>query len=210
MNITANITIDRQSIESLKKSILEETGKELKKKFYILRRTLLPRIEDLIKEAILTSPETESIISGTLRLQLGLENAPQVVEEIIEAVKRGIEIKTSEKNDEVTINILRSDYSDLLNLSAASYISESSGIEIPWLDWLLTQGSGPLVTGRFFLRGDFPHSRTGGAIMGIAKKNWRAWNIPVAFSGTAEDNWLTRALEGIEDKIAQILLEIVD
>ena len=50
-------------------------------------------------------------------------------------------------------------------------------------------------------------SRTGMGIM-IAK-NKGAWQVPAQFSGTAVDNFATRALDGIEHKIDKIVEAVI-
>lgn len=83
--------------------------------------------------------------------------------------------------------------------------------EIPWLAWLLLRGSAPIVQGYEMVFGNFPTtrklgqhmSRTGKAIM--VPKPSGFWRMPVEHAGTTDNNFVTRALEGIDIEIEQIV-----
>jgi hypothetical protein len=49
--------------------------------------------------------------------------------------------------------------------------------------------------------GNNPRSRTGSAIMVSSQKiNWR---VPAQFAGTVNNNWVTRAIERLDDSLLQ-------
>ena len=47
-------------------------------------------------------------------------------------------------------------------------------------------------------------SRTGFAIMVGSDENWR---VPPEFAGTKTNNWITRALENVEDKVVGLMIK---
>ena len=92
----------------------------------------------------------------------------------------------------------------MLSLPQASYVSESSGLLVEWLRWLLLEGNAVLVKDYFFLnKSGIDKSRTGLGIM--VEKRSRNWSIPPRFAGTSGDNFATRALSDIDKVIDDIV-----
>jgi hypothetical protein len=82
---------------------------------------------------------------------------------------------------------------------------------VPWLAWLLLGGSAPLVQNFHIVFGNFSTSRlpgqhlsrTGKAIMAFQKGSF--WRMPIEHAGTSQDNFVTRALDGIETEVTKIV-----
>lgn len=85
--------------------------------------------------------------------------------------------------------------------------------KIPWLAWLLLGGSAPLVNNYHIIFGNFSTSRlpgqalsrTGKALMAFEKGSF--WRMPIEHAGTTDNNFVTRALEGIETDLEKIVGE---
>lgn len=169
-------------------------------------------IQQQIKVLILGSPIVPAITTD-LGKQLGItpEIATNVIEEIIDVVSASIEVAyqtLSVVNGKIvsggyTIKVLRSDFADILAIQDASYTT-TSGVVIPWLNWLLYAGVSPVVYG-YRIELD-PHNTSGsrtGAIM-VKDPNNR-WAVPSEYAGTQSDNFLTRALMPLETEIGDIV-----
>jgi hypothetical protein len=103
-----------------------------------------------------------------------------------------------------SIDMIRSDFSDILSLSAATITDDISGSVVPWLQWLLLDGSKILIRDYAVQFGPNSRSRTGNAIMiSSEKQNWR---VPSEFAGTVNNNWITRAI----DRLDPILLNDIE
>lgn len=170
---------------------------------------LLTEIPPIISEAILNQPEYISLTSGSLRLELGVPDAEQRVSELIKtwisspAIKSvGPIIKAGQIRSSISISYIRSDFSDVISTDIAEIIDANTGSVVPWLRWLLLDGSVDLVKGYDVVFGNNPRSRTGGAIMRSSTRNW---SIPSSFAGTQQDNWITRAINSVSNDIDALL-----
>jgi len=68
---------------------------------------------------------------------------------------------------------------------------------LPWLEWLLLNGTQPVVDKSFYDNKPQYARVPGGGFM----INNGFWSVPASIAGTSEDNFLTRALRSIEDDI---------
>ena len=64
------------------------------------------------------------------------------------------------------------------------------GGSLPWLDWLINLGDSVIIADFGVTYG--PFGRSGQARMSVKK---RPFKVDTAFSGTPEDNFITRALD---------------
>lgn len=100
--------------------------------------------------------------------------------------------------------MIQSDYTDVLNSSAAVFKTEK-GTDLNWLEWLLLFGSKTIIKDYEVEFGYNPRSRTGQAIMRGVKRG--KWSVPYEFSGTQNNNWITRAIDSVESDIYKTLSE---
>ena len=166
-----------------------------------------PKIESAVKaivvEALSGCPEIMSLKGGTLKYDFGLPDDP--TDDIIYAIAnstfvsfRDFQLKLSGTSIAFNVFIQPSDFKNLLSLPS-SRVTTEKGVDLPWLEWLLTAGDAIIVT-RFHVKyGASDKSRSGGAIM-VPKGLFK---VDSAFSGTEDDNFITRALNKYQDKIAQ-------
>jgi hypothetical protein len=108
----------------------------------------------------------------------------------------------------IEIRAIKADYSDVLSIPPATFKSittvpgpyQGKTHEIKWLEWLLTKGRTEVVKNYVFGKNiDSTVSRSGGPIM--IRKKGAGWRIPSQFSGTLDDNFLTKALDEHLDSI---------
>jgi hypothetical protein len=197
-----------------------ESNKEIEKAISV---ALLPQIDKfmtrvvntiksnifiLINNAIISQPEYESLTSGTLRAELGIPDASIRIQQIIDrwissAIVQykpprivGNKIKTS-----LSVKIIKVDFSDVLSMEE-SQIKTDLGQVLPWLQWLLLEGTSTIIKDYEVVFGPNPRSRTGYAIM---QGSSDSWGVPPEYSGTLENNWITRAIDFAKSDIQKLL-----
>jgi len=159
---------------------------------------LKSRLQKIISDAVLQSAETAALTGAGLHGELGVQDPESAVKAVITALQNNISlvfvpfsVMGEGVSGGIKIGILRQDMSDVLTIPEARFVSEKSGIEIPWLKWLLVDGDAIVVDEFHFARGAYRTSRTG---LGLMFKGGN-FKVPSAYSGTVNDNWLTRALD---------------
>jgi hypothetical protein len=90
------------------------------------------------------------------------------------------------------------DYSNLFSLSVSEQVID--GGSIPWLKWLLTLGD-TIIIANFGVKYG-PFGRTGKAHM---TQTSRPFKVNSLFSGTADNNFITRALSNSSAQIKQAI-----
>jgi hypothetical protein len=98
--------------------------------------------------------------------------------------------------------MIRSNFDDVLSTEFSIVRDNQRGYELPWLKWLLLDGTKSLVDNYGVVFGPSKYSRTGYAIM---RSGSRSWGIPNEFAGTQNDNWITRAIDGASPEIINLL-----
>ena len=102
-----------------------------------------------------------------------------------------------------TITMMKSDDMNGVIFTDIASVISNNGQHLPWLQWLLLEGNNAIVKNFDVKMGSYSQSRSGMAIMVSSRDNWR---VPPEFVGTISNNWTTRAIDRIEDKI-DILIE---
>lgn len=210
MRFSIEILEDDQTIQN---NILDIIKDRLIKAFDRAKINIINRIKKTVRTSIESEPEYQSLISGKLKYELGIPDV-SIVAGIVDIWINNIKIE----NDPIkiaggqmiggfTINMIKSDYSDVLSSSGAQITDSNTGSLIPWLDWLLLKGGSILVANYEVKLGPTPRSRTGNAIMVSSKKDWR---MPPEFAGTAEDNWVYRAIRKLDTAIENIIRQEIE
>lgn len=177
----------------------------------------IPQIETeiraIIKKQLYLSDTVFSILFGTLKLDFGLTDdmAKQVIFDLVEKVANTATIRYNDRAKTIfTLDLLISPPSvdQMLQIRNATYISINAAGEasdVPWLRWLLLEGSQVVVEGYDVKYGDYRrlgYSRTKQAIMLKSNSGFR---VDPEHAGTASDNFITRALaESFDDVIAVV------
>lgn len=196
---------ESQIQKSILAALLPECGLFMKKVISNLKNT----IPYVVSEGIYKSPEYQSLVSGSLRLEFGIPNANSKIAELIgfwidhmlftynPPIISGNKIKSS-----FSIEMIQADFSDVLGADAAQVIDFSRGYSLPWLEWLVLDGSKIIVPKYEVIVGPNKNSRTGLALMKASSNNWR---VPSEFSGTITDNWITRSIDSVSGDIIDTL-----
>jgi hypothetical protein len=194
------------------RKVLGATATKLNGFMIMAQQPIKEAVSELVVQIIGECPEIQSVRSGKLRNELGFVSPDYFISGLLMALAEDIEVTFTKLQvtgssiiGGLSIGVVTSDYSKLLNISEASY--KSATYEIPWLNWLLTKGTNVVIanyhieygtTKEFILR-----SRTKNALM----KPGGQYSIPSQYAGTPDNNFITRALYNSEDRIAKIIQE---
>lgn len=209
MPIIASIQIDSNFGAAFEGYVIAELQKRLKFVSGKIRRAMQDRIQSVVRNALMGSPEYTSLLGGKLQAHLGVTEPASRITAIIEQWVGNISVETkvggSKNLFRIEIGVLQDDYADVLALKEASYEYEK-GV-IPWLEWLLLEGDKRIVR-KYEFSPTRRGSRTGLGIM--VNKSRGGWQVPAEFSGTQSNNFATRALDKIDidiDKIAENIMK---
>lgn len=207
MKLSLSIIENNSVIEKgILTALLPEVSAFMNKASKYVQSNIFP----IIKESILAQPEYDSLVNGQLRLELGIPDAAMRVEDLINVwINNTIveykppQIMNNRIKSSFTIKMIRANFSDVLSLNLASIERNAIGATIPWLEWLLLEGTATLVDNYEVFIGPHNRSRTGYAIMKAS--DGQGWGVPPEYAGTINDNWITRALEGCKPDIQKLL-----
>jgi len=211
MSIKLHIGI-KESSDEITKRILRGIRDELNPVFPKLVPKIVSRTKVLLFNSITSQPEYESIRSGELRFHLGLPNGGDRLIDIIEIWINSVEAEFKKfrissatgLTGGITLIAVRSDYEDVISSNSAVFITEK-GEELHWLQWLLNEGSNTIISDYKIQLG--PNlGRTGGAIMVTGA----GWSIPGGFTGTPNNNFITRAIANVELDLIQDIRQIME
>lgn len=172
------------------------------------------RCGEICDDMISNTEEYKQLLGGELLGELGVPNIEARLRNILTTIKSSVEVDATPvivRGDVLEcgliVKMVRSDFMDILGLPDAEYNTEK-GTNIPWLDWLLTQGDRIIVIGYDVeiarTAKQKAVSRTGLALM----KRGSGWRVPPEFSGTLEDNFITRAFNVSE--LERLFLKIME
>jgi hypothetical protein len=198
-----------ESDKQIQNTINQLLAQQVKKILPGITQSASQFIKNKIIESIKNQPEYISLLSGKLKYEFGLPDADSRVSAILSAISNSIQINTSQPTYNSSgvkggfvINMVKSDFSDIVNLPEAVFQTEK-GSYLQWLKWLLLEGDNSIVFGYTFLLGQNPYSRTG---QGIMKSDMSGvWRVPPEFAGTLDNNWITRAITATEPEINNYL-----
>lgn len=208
-NLRGNVFIV-ESTNEIEGKILRALKPELNKYLEKVFNKVKSQIVNSVVNAITSAPEYNSLLSGDLKYEFGLPDSDSRVSSIINFWKKintdykSISINNNKLSGGFTINMINSDYSDVIN-SAAAVLTTEKGVDLNWLEWLLLFGNRTIIKDYVVEFGVNPRSRTGRAIMRGVQKG--KWSVPNEFSGTKNNNWITRAIDSVDTEINSILKE---
>ena len=189
------------------KNIRAEINKVIRRSIGNVTENIKRRIQKSAENLIKGSPEYQSFFGGRLQAELGVPD-PIVMDAVITKWIQGIQVKyntTGGYFGSISIGMIQADYSDVLTMPEASYnyASGRGGGVIEWLRWLLLEGNNAIVRDYSFTDAKTRGSRTGLGVM-VSRKG-QVWRVPPEFEGTANDNFVLRALETIDKEIDNIV-----
>lgn len=173
-------------------------------------KSITKNIKELVIQAIQNSPEYSSLISGSLKAEFGIPDAEQRLIELLNIWINNINvtfqpatISNSKIKSSFKLELIRSDLSDVLGSDAAIIIDNLSGKSVYWLEWLSLSGDKSILKDYTIVYAPSRRSRTGLAVM--RSQSGSRWKVPSEFSGTINNNWITRAIDSVSDEIQKII-----
>lgn len=209
-NVSINLLqSDNEISNKINTAILQELNSRLP--------TVFKEASEYIRQTVITAirsqPEYGSLIGGALKYEFGLPDSLSRLQTIVATIEQSLFVeydkpKISGNNiiGGFFIGMVNSDFSDILSLKEATFITEK-GTPLEWLKWLLVEGDKTIIIGYEFNIGNKLNSRTGGGIMSPSFSG--SWRVPPEFAGTLENNWITRAVESVQDSIENHLLNLM-
>ena len=209
--INARIIVEPNFKTKFPRNVTKEVTTKVKRVAPRIKTRVTEEIRIAVREALVATPEYQSILQGKLRAQLGIPDPNTRIITIIDTWVNNISVKVKTGTSPlllIDIGLIRTDYGDVLSLPQATYTyrSKHGQGEIPWLKWLLLEGDKRIIT-KYEFSSNPRGSRSGMGIM--VRKSRGSWQVPPEFSGTSVDNFATRALGNIESVIDKIVEKAV-
>lgn len=204
-----NITLKENS-QQIQRKIFEATRNYLNQKFPGMLKDFEDAAKKRIFYSVILQPEWESIRSGTLRVELGLVDGENRLYSILDYWLQNIEAKFTKfkagnnLTGGVKLIAVNNNYADILSLPEANLVTEK-GENLPWLKWLLTAGSQILI-GDYSFEFQAGRGRTGGGFMDLGG----SWGISQNYSGISGDNFITRAIDSVQNELVADLQKIIE
>lgn len=154
---------------------------------------------------IFQSPEMQSLMTGTLRGDFGIIDPAPKVMTIAASIQESVEVRWSPVDGSLRGSplVVEVQPSHLLNvLGAIPPIVTENGYSLDWIEWLLLKGDSPVVFDYHVEEG--PFGRTGDAHM-VAGGTYSVGRADPTYTGTVDDNFITRALQGKESEIERLI-----
>ena len=210
MRISANIVETNDEINTM---ILEIMADHINDTLNIAMPKITTEIKELVALSLREEPEYQSLLSGRLKAEFGLSDT-NMVDNIIDKLVSTIDVSRSTVSYNkiglvggFTITMMKSDDMNGLIFTDIASVISNNGQHLPWLQWLLLEGNNAIVKNFDVKMGSYSQSRSGMAIMVSSRDNWR---VPPEFVGTISNNWTTRAIDRIEDKIYTLIQDIIE
>ena len=176
---------------------------------YIGKRVsnILKEIKLIARQALQNSPEILSLQSGTLKADFGLTSDPtsSIINSILATLTIDItKTKTTSRSitGGFTVKMQPNDYGNLYFLPSAKQAIKDG--YIPWLKWLLELGDTIIIVNYGVEYGAF--GRTGMAHM---TEDTRPFKVNSSYSGTKNNNFITRVFADSEQEITNAIIRIM-
>ena len=173
--------------------------------------TIKKELPNIVSTAIYNSPEYNSLINGKLKYEFGLVDADIKVKGLLDIWINNINydynppaIVSGRIKSKFSASLIKIDFSDVLGTSFAEMTDIARGYSLPWLEWLLLDGTKTIIDQYDVIIGPNEYSRTGYAIMSPSS---RSWSVPSEFAGSVGDNWITRSIDSASSQINQLLMK---
>ena len=176
---------------------------------YINKRIprVLEQVTIIARSALLRSPEIQSLAGGTLMADFGLTSnpGPSIVDSILSTLTietHNAQATATNITGGFTIKLQPNSYG---NLYSAPFATQAiKGGSLPWLKWLLELGDTIIILNYGVEYG--PHGRTGMAHM---VEDNRPFKVNSNYSGTKDNNFITRAFATTEQEITNAIVKVM-
>jgi len=209
MSISLQITDSIKTIETnVNRAISELMNDIIAKNIGAISRS----VKNLIPAWIIPQPEIQSLLSRdpiSLAGQFGITGSAQgIVNSIVQSVVGATEIKiikySANLKGGLELRFQPNNFANLLALPEGHTVY--SGGDLHWLDWLLKRGDNIIVVNYQY------NPSTGLGRSGLGNMiGGGSFRVPPQFSGTANNNFITRAFIGQtqEQQLTSILQKIL-
>lgn len=211
MNIDLKL---QDSDSSIAKQIFEAIKDILSIALNKSQQQITTRVKQIIADSLRTEPEYQSLKSGILKAEFGIQ-FPETVDKIVEKLANTLDfqqipITTTNRGLKGGFQLVAIQSDNINGLTAdvdALVADDIRGYKLPWLEWLLLRGADNIVKNYEVEFGPSQYSRSGMAIM---KSSSASWRVPPQFAGTAKYNWTTRAISKAEDDIKSAIIQNIE
>lgn len=198
----------RESEKQIQRMVETAIAKEINKKVKEILPKVRAQMTPIIMTALATCPEMLSLKNGVLRAEFGIRNdpTPQLLAAIMSTLQYKQLYAQRGRGGGIQVVMQPSDYSNLFTQGFSEQkIRDGS---LPWLRWLLTFGDSIIITGFGVEFGNFKGkaSRTGKAVM---SDELGPYKVNSAFSGTVNDNFITRAVERTLPQLIRVFRSVL-
>jgi len=191
---------DRQIADKINKSLAKVFNKSMAKAVPEIKS----KVKNVISGALYASDEIKSLSGGLLAADFGLTFDPSnaIVSSVVSTIN--IQVQNARSTPAAIkggfiLTMQPSDFNNLFSLPISQQPIE--GGSLAWLQWLLTLGD-TIIIGNFGVEYG-PHGRTGKAHM---VKRARPFKVNSSFSGTIDNNFITRAVATVSKDIKSIII----
>lgn len=177
------------------------------------KETALVQFKALTLNFLTSAPTYQSLVSGELAAHFGFRKGQEEsrLQPILNTFINSIDYKFkpfSATGGTFEFFGIPKHYQDALSLPEAEIKGEnrkkfSTPYPLPWLNWLLLQGDTILVPDHKIKLGVIS-SRSGQAIM----VEGGSWAVPREFAGTANDNWVTKISDGVDESLGSYQAQV--
>jgi len=212
-----NISLKLNQPENIARQILTRLAGHANAAFGRVARSAPLAIKGQVESAILDCPEINSLQGGKLLAELGLppdiaSTAPQAIAKAVSSNVFLTQVPVKLTGDKLVggleLGIMpETNWPSVWGISQASFKYYSrrykKSVKLDWLYWLLFMGDTIIVNNFEVEFGSF--GRTG---MGrMTESDGAGWKISSNYSGTQDDNFITRSLEDpiVRNNIIKIL-----
>lgn len=211
MGSNIKIGVELKTSESqISKKILQELKPQVNTYLSNIFEKIQPKIVELVQQAIISSPEYLSLQSGQLKAEFGIPDSDSKLSMLLEFWKditakyTPVSIKNNTLSGGFTINMIQSNFADVLSSTAATVLTEKGQV-LNWLEWLLLFGNKTIIKDYVVSMGPNQNSRTNMAIMkGVVSGKW---SVPNQYSGTEANNWITRSIDSVSGQIENLIIK---
>jgi hypothetical protein len=201
------------TVKNVENKVNEAISVEINRILSQNKSRIIQESKALVSQWVSSQPEMmdlKSNIPGSLAGQFGLYagQGQSVALSIVSAVQNSVTVEFKKFNKKLIggleINFQPSNFVNLLILPQGIVNYEKGSLH--WLDWLLLQGDKTIVVNYQY------NAETGLGRSGLGNMiSGGSFRVPPQFSGTSDNNFITRALVGVEQekRITDILKRVL-
>jgi hypothetical protein len=210
----SGIHIDQAEFQ---RELFKELDRILNKSMLKSAKELTPIVQGIVKKSLLESEELKALSGGDLIGDFGITSttAATVAQQIALNVAQTVEVKPMSvslrsKRGGLSLKVQPNDLQNVLSIPNGSYTYYSrrykKDVTINWLDWFLTKGDA-IIVAKFHFEESGGAGRSGRGSM----QKGSTWRVRPEYSGTIDDNAITRALrsEQTEDEIIKSIENVI-